>query len=90
LLKPALHIDPSCLIEAHWRPDPAALHDLLNLALCIVVEAGAAVAFRYIAGEVKGRGGEPGFYVAAKGGGDRSIEVAAERERGGLERDISD
>jgi hypothetical protein len=90
LLKPALHIDPPRLIKAHRRPDPAALHDLLDLALCVVVEAGAAVASRYIAGEVEGGGGEPGIYVTAKGGGDRRIEVAAERKRGGLERDISD
>jgi hypothetical protein len=85
LLKPALHIDPSRLIEAHRRPDPTAFHDLLDLALCIVVEASAAVASRDIAGEVEGGGGEPSFYVAAKGCGDRRIEVAAERERGRLE-----
>lgn len=84
-LQDALHVYPARLVEADRSAEPAAAHDVDDLALGVVVEARARVAAARVGQQVERRRGEAGLDVRGEGGRDGAgarVEVREEGEPG--------
>ena len=71
LPEPVLHVESPRLVE----PDSAPLHDGLDLALALLIEALTAIAGFDVGGQVEGGAAEAGFDVVAEGGREACVEV---------------